>query len=203
MKNYVWLNPVVETSYNLKKLKSILLSKDFEVVNPLLDNANIVLGKYREYVLKANKTVVDARCPMIIEHFKKHEFIVDYPDIEPILIHVARELADRKDLKDGKKYILTPCKSLKEYGINLNLDNTYFYTWDEFVLSNNIEIQGETSHESPVPLGFFDSFETKILKVSSHNINQITQSIIDEFKFVEGLYCNKGCNNGDGVTSIG
>ena len=106
MKNYVWLNPVVETSYNLKKLKSILLSKDFEVVNPILDNANIVLNKYREYVLKANKTVVDARCPMIIEYFKKHEFIVDYPDIEPILIHVARELADRKDLKDGKNIFL-------------------------------------------------------------------------------------------------
>lgn len=200
MKNYIWLNPVVVSSYDNKKIIDLLRAIDYEIVYPHNDYLKVVKEKYQA-LLKQDYSlpILDQRCPMIYDYFKQSDYQVIYHDIDPILIHTAKELADRSDLKDGYKWIITPCSSLKKMGNELNLENTIFLTWDEFIQYHNLEIEGHSLTDSPIPFGFFDELEKYIIYVDDHNINQLN---LKDIRLIEGLYCGGGCHNGDGVKCL-
>ena len=203
MKKYIWLNPVVIEAYDIIDLELELSKRGFNIVNPSLDNAKIVLDKYETEIKGSECTIVDSRCPLITKHLKEKGINAQYSKTDPILIHIAKELSSRIDLIDAVKYIITPCKALKEYGNRLCLSNITFLTWDEFINQTNIKLKSKKLSNSPIPFGFFDSLRVNVKNVYKSNIDDITQEVVDYYDLIEGLYCENGCHNGDGVESIG
>lgn len=201
LKKYIWLNPVITSSYDETSLIKCISEIGFEIVKPKEKHLDILLAKYKRELLNTKKPILDKRCPLIVEHYKDRMEDFKDVDIDPILIHVSKELSNRDDLMDGIKYIITPCTSLKKIGENLKLKNTVFYTWDEFVFEHNISIIGNKLENSPIPLGFFDSISNNILKVTEGQL-KISKKDLKDYDIVEGLYCLNGCHNGDGVTCI-
>ena len=90
----------------------------------------IVLRKYRELLEHADGTFADARCPAAVSLVRSLQPGIRIADIEPILIHCARELAERPDLADGRKIITTPCRILADMGNKLELKDTHFGTME-------------------------------------------------------------------------
>lgn len=199
MKNYVWLNPVIINSYNISYLEKKLNFLGFKIVYPKEDHLSIIKNEYKNLLKKSNKPILDMRCPLIVDYFLYNKINVKFSKIEPILIHISRELEKRKDLIDGIKWIITPCIALKKMGNDLNLKNTIFLTWDEFYSFLDLSISGKKLNNSPIPFGFFDEIEKNIEKVSRNNLKNFS---LNKVRLIEGLYCKNGCHNGDGVKCI-
>jgi len=129
----------------------------------------MVLEKYKERMEQANGTVADARCPEavnLIERYNEEENLsIQVADIEPILIHCARELSARSDLADGGKIITTPCRILAEKGNALELPWTRFVSWKDF-LSELGETLEPAPEASPIPPGFFTGLSVPVLSLS-------------------------------------
>lgn len=197
MRKYIWLNPIVISSYNLLDSQTVLSIKKYTIVYPKKNHAEIVLNKYKN-LEKNSKPILNQRCPLISDYFQKNNIDVNFYNIDPILISTAKELSSDEKLSNGVKIITTPCTALAQQGNNLKLKNTFFLTWDFFCLINNIHINGEKLANSPVPLGFFDKISNKVLKLTGNF--QIKN--LNNYEIIEGLYCENGCHNGDGVNSI-
>lgn len=205
---YIFINPVVDKMYEEEALDKVLLNNGYIRVEVENDWHGIVKEKYKE-VINENKnndlTILDRRCQATIDtisqHIKSKEVLI--PEIEPILIHCGREIAEREDLKDKKKVITTPCESLANYGNELNLKDTVFISWKIFLmdLDQKDKIQRRILDESLIPLGYFTSFGSKITSISGkENIeNYFKNGLHKKDELVEMLYCDNGCNNGDGV----
>lgn len=202
---YILINPVVDKMYKQDTLNSFLKTNGYVRVFCNEDWANIVINKYKNVIKYAKgSTIIDMRCPLAVDTVKdiidKDKNII-FPDMEPILIHCAKEISLREDLKDGEKIIITPCKSLKDMGNNLRMDNTIFMTWLEFLESLDQNIEGNVLDNTPIPLGFFDSLDVKKESISG---NDNIESYFRKNKFknldiIEMLHCHNGCHNGDGV----
>ena len=108
-----------------------------------------------------------------------------------------------KEVKGKQKIITTPCESLANYGNKKELEDTVFISWKEFIKSidKDSTIKSNILDESPIPLGYFDSLKFKITSLSGKD--NIESYFENEFykkdDLVEMLYCQGGCNNGDGV----
>lgn len=202
---YILINPVVDKMYEQEILNNFLKINGYTRVFYNENWADIVINKYKDVIKNAKgATIMDMRCPLAVDTVKdiieKDQNII-FPDIDPILIHCAREISLREDLKDGEKIIITPCKSLKDMGNNLRMDNTIFMTWIEFLESLDKNIEGNVLDNTPIPLGFFDSLDLKKESISG---NDNIESYFRKNKFknldmIEMLYCHNGCHNGDGV----
>lgn len=199
---YIWLNPIVTESYDMQILLSELHDLGYTPMYPIQNHLEDVTDEYKQ--LSTHKTIIDRRCPLAFDAIQaactKYHHPVANHDIEPILIHIAREFAARKDLKDSSKLIITPCISLKDMGIRLHLDDTTFMTWDEFVKQNAIKTKGHKLGKSPIPFGFFKNISKHVMHVTSDNMNDLKN--LENTEIIEGLYCDGGCQNGDGVTTI-
>ena len=202
---YILINPVVDKMYEQEILNNFLKINGYTRVFYNENWADIVINKYKDVIKNAKgATIMDMRCPLAVDTVKdiieKDQNII-FPDIDPILIHCAKEISLREDLKDGEKIIITPCKSLKDMGNNLRMDNTIFMTWLEFLESLDQNIEGNVLDNTPIPLGFFDSLDVKKESISG---NDNIESYFRKNKFknldmIEMLYCHNGCHNGDGV----
>lgn len=199
MKNYIWLNPVVSVAYEGSSLIHFLSEMGFEVVQPNCDHVSTVRKEYRDLLDRSENIVLDQRCPKITESFHSMNVNVVFHDIDPILIHVAKELANREDLKDGYKWIITPCVALKNLGNRLCLEDTIFLTWDDFKQYLKINLLGRELENSPIPFGFFNSIEKNTIYVSQESMHPLH---LQGVKLIEGLYCKNGCHNGDGVQCL-
>ncbi|WP_317368459.1 hypothetical protein [uncultured Tyzzerella sp.] len=202
---YILINPVTDQMYEKDILNNFLKINGYTRVFTNNNWANVVMEKYDSTIKNTkNTTVIDMRCPLAVdvvkENTNKNENII-FPDIEPILIHCAREISLREDLKDGEKIIITPCKSLKEMGNKLLLDNTIFMTWLEFLKYLNNNIEGNFLKSTPIPLGFFDKLNVRKESLSGdENIkNYFKNKKFEGLDIIEMLYCHNGCHNGDGV----
>ncbi|WP_311694898.1 hypothetical protein [Sneathia sanguinegens] len=202
MKKYILLNPVVINSYNLSFLEKKLNNLGFSLVFSKEDQAKIVKNEYKALLQKEKGTILDQRCPLIVDYFKKSKLNVKFHNIEPILIHIAKEIAYREDLADGQKWIITPCTALKKYGNSLNLENTFFFTWDEFCNKYSLNLKGKKLDNSPIPFGFFSDIEKNVISVEEKDLKNISNVSIKKVRLIEGLYCHNGCHNGDGVKCI-
>lgn len=190
--------------YIKETLDKVLLENDYIRVEVENDWHEIVKEKYKDLHKNSdNLIILDRRCPVTIEiikpYIKSKEVLI--PEIEPILIHCGREVAAREDLKDKKKVITTPCESLANYGNKLNLKDTEFISWNDFFNKLDKEIPRKILDESPIPLGYFTSLGLKSNSISGkENIeNHFKNGLHKKYELVEMLYCNNGCNNGDGV----
>lgn len=194
--------------YIKEDLDEVLINNGYIRVQVENDWHGIVKEKYKEVVDENkdnNLTILDTRCPKTIETIsneaKSKDIIV--PKIHPILIHCGIEISERDDLRDKSKVVTTPCESLADYGNKLNLKDTSFISWKVFLqdLDEKEKIKRKVLDESPIPLGYFTSFGSKITSISGkENIeNYFENGLHKKDKLVEMLYCNNGCNNGDGV----
>ncbi len=201
---YIFINPVVDKMYIKEILDNILLDNGYIRVEVENDWHGIVKEKYKELHKNSNNlTILDRRCPATIEtvsDYVNHEEVI-IPEIDPILIHCGREIAGREDLKDKKKVITTPCESLANYGNKLNLKDTEFVSWNEFLKRLDREIPRKILDKSPIPLGYFTSLGLKSNSISGKETieNHFKTGLHRKYELVEMLYCNNGCNNGDGV----
>lgn len=199
---YIWINPVTESMYRKPVLDGFLQKHGFTRVWCRTDWGREVKEKYRKMLDGCRDTVADARCPMACELVKSMaEDGVRAAGIEPILIHCAREISSREDLRNGEKIITTPCVSLADMGNSLRLPNTRFITWNALLKELGQRPEGKQLHASPIPPGFFAGMEERVQSLTGkEEIEAYMKSgRWKEVRLMEMLYCHKGCHNGDGV----
>lgn len=210
---YIWINPVTESMYEETVLERFLVRRGLVRVRCKTDWGSIVREKYRRLVEVSEVTIADARCPMacglvreVQSKRRQGEKIggeagMKVADIEPILIHCAREISGRKEFSDGEKIITTPCRSLADMGNSLGLKHTRFMTWNDFLKEIEEWPEGRLPEASPIPLGFFSGLEGKVESLTGKKIieNYVEHPGGRKTVLVEMLYCDRGCHNGDGV----
>lgn len=213
---YILINPVTDRMFVPEYLEALLREGGFQRVYCETDWAAVVKEKYQTILEQSEGMVVDMRCPLACKIPKDMDRIeggnLIYPDIEPILIHCAREISSRWDLHGAEKIITTPCRALAELGNKLELPETRFLSWNDFVAElsekEGISKSGITSYHSqsppdmtPIPLGFFRELPFKQKSISGENSIREFFSTENEKKvrLAELLYCQDGCHNGDGI----
>ena len=200
---YLWINPVTDRMYDKQVLNEFIVQHGYERVETSKDWLLVVREKYKNAVQNSDKTVVDMRCPMAANLVKEIAELdnFQFPEIHPILIHCGCELAKMQMEDEDELIITTPCKVLAARGNDLNLKNTKFIPWNQFLRSLNCEPKGKTHKETPIPLGFFD--ELKFNTVSLTGEDDIREYFRKDFskeaQLIELLYCENGCHNGDGI----
>ena len=176
---YLWINPVSERMISVEALERMLEKHDLTRVVCRESWGEIVLRKYRELLEHADGTFADARCPAAVSLVHSLQPGIRIADIEPILIHCARELAERPDLADGEKIITTPCRFLAALG----------------------EPMEPAPDASPIPPGFFKDLPFSVVSRSGRPAieSYVTGNDWKNAKLIELLYCVQGCHRGDGV----
>lgn len=203
MDKFLWINPVATEMYDSPGLRQQLEQRGFEVVACGQDHIAAVREKYRLAIAKAEGCLADMRCPLAVDYIKAeyNPPFLEYPAIEPILLHCARELQQRLEGK-GRLYVTTPCEALRDLGRSLNLPGVAFLTWVEFVRQEGLLLQKAALQASPIPPGFFGEYgarggmldsKEKIDEFFSAGPQQPAESIL------ELLYCPQGCHKGNGV----
>lgn len=203
MRKFLWINPVASEMYDSPSMRNQLMKKGFELVSCTQDHIACVKGKYHLSIEKSLCCIADMRCPLAVSYIKEQytDLYLEYPDIEPILIHCARELQKRLEGK-GDLYITTPCASLRDFGNSLGLAGVNFYTWNEFAQLQGLLLQKRMLEASPIPPGFFLEYGTKVRVLDSkEKIDRYLSSMRQQpaEKILELLYCSGGCHNGDGI----
>ncbi|MCC8025695.1 MAG: hypothetical protein LIP16_10400 [Clostridium sp.] len=206
---YIWINPVAESMYEKSVLREFLEKHQLYQVQCDKDWGTIVKNKYYRESAGGGGSVADARCPMAGELVKKVRAEegggcagLRVADIEPILLHCAREICGREDLKAGEKLITTPCRSLADMGNALGLDNTRFITWNGLLGELGDMPEGRLPNASPIPPGFFEELGLRTESVTGKEEieDYVRRGRWREVQLTELLYCDQGCHNGDGVT---
>jgi hypothetical protein len=197
---YLWINPVSERMISAAALEKLLKKHDLTRVVCQESWGEIVLRKYRELLEHADGTFADARCPAAVSLVHSLQPEIRIADIEPILIHCARELAERPDLANGEKIITTPCRILADMGNKLELKDTHFVPWNRFLAALG-EPMEPAPDASPIPPGFFKDLPFSVVSQSGRPAieSYVTGNDWKNAKLIELLYCVQGCHRGDGV----
>ncbi len=203
MRKFLWMNPVALKIYDSPALHKQLSEKGFELCGCQQDHIAAVKEKYRAAIGHSTACVADMRCPMAVEYIKGQyaPAFLDYPEIEPILLHCARDLHERLS-GQGLLYITTPCAALQKLGNNLGLPGVKFYTWAEFARQEDIFLPKKELDASPIPPGFFAEYGDQAQVLDSRediDLFFLSHSKPASKKILELLYCPNGCHNGDGV----
>jgi len=200
---YIWVNPVAAGMYEPKILDEFLNQHGYKRFETSIDWLNVVREKYREVVGKADKTVIDMRCPKAVEAVKKFEISKNFifPEIYPILIHCGQEAGMTVELLNAEKIITTPCKALADMGNALKIPKTEFVPWIEFLKFHKNVPKANKLPKSPIPPGYFESLNVKCKSLTGEEAirDYITHYQPDGIQLIEMLYCKDGCHNGDGV----
>lgn len=200
---YIWINPVTANMYDPDALNCFLTENNYIRVEASKQWLEIVKEKYKQTIEKAEHTVIDMRCPKIIDFIDAYALrdTVTIPAIEPILIHCGRELSERKDLLEYEKIITTPCQALADFGNSLCLPKTTFLPWNQFLASLGGGLVAVPPRESPIPPGFFDGLDCKKTSITEKQaICDLFESFKpNQFDLIELLWCRDGCHNGDGI----
>ncbi len=206
MKHYIWLNPVVLAMYGEEPLERVLAACGYELVACRQNHMAHVKQQYEAAVKESEACVLDVRCPAAAAYVKlKYPDAAEhavFPEIEPILLHAARELAENLDFSDGSDLtVITPCRELKELGERQGMAATHFLTWKELVAWQGIRLNRTDLEKSPIPPGFFAEYGEQAACLTS-------RQAIDEFfggkgykakRIAEMLICRDGCHNGNGM----
>lgn len=199
---YIYINPVVDSMYDQKDLDEFLLDHGYHRVFHKENWGKVVKQKYKKYFNEYGKTIIDVRCPLACEIVKNMNITdIKFPNIEPILIHCAREVSTKYSFCSDEIIITTPCKSLADFGNSLNIKNIYFISWNKFLYQIKSQFRSKKQIFTPIPLGFFDSLDMKKYSISGEiQINNYFKSNkYKDLDIVEILFCDEGCHNGDGI----
>lgn len=203
----VLINPVVNAMYGVRELRDALHRLGFRVVAGKADHAGRVRALYADAVARrGSRTVVDMRCPAAAARFRAlmGEDGHEYPEIEPILVHCAREVCE--DLEDGGDCLVTtPCEILAEYGRSRSVARACFLTWKSFLARHGVDKAMlpplRTLGPGPIPPGFFKSLPCAVRSlvgaeaISAYGLERRPNPPA----LLELLDCPGGCLNGDGV----
>lgn len=200
---YILINPVVDSMYEKEELDEVLFRHGYQRAECQESWGPVVKEKYNELLKTTEKTVIDARCPVaaqkVKEEYQQEHLLV--AEIEPILLHCAREISNQEELKGYEKVITTPCKALADQGNRLNLEETKFIAWNEFERTLDVTLESRKLSASPIPPGFFGDMEFANDSISGKEIIEeyFESETSRKMKLIEMLYCQQGCHNGDGV----
>ncbi len=207
---YVWINPVAERMTDRAALAELWKRHHLEPVYCRTDWGADVKSAYYDAAVAAERegrTLADARCPLaakLVRELKQElgerAAALTLAPIEPILLHCARELAQRRELQDGEKWITTPCQALARQGNALGLAGVRFLTWRALCRELG-ERPGRALKESPIPPGFFQNMGLRTGSVTGRErIEEFVRSgAWRGLQLAELLYCPGGCHRGDGV----
>ena len=200
---YIWINPVTANLYEPDALNKYLARHGYERFETAGDWMGEVKEKYRQAVANSTSPVMDVRCPKIKALLEEVGVTAEVilPEIDPILIHCAREGSEREDLQGEEKLITTPCKALADMGNGLNLPDTRFVSWKQFVEMLGEEPPRKPLHVSPIPPGFFDDLGIQTVSVTGKEEirNYLKNKLTSDVQLVEMLICEDGCHHGDGI----
>lgn len=204
---YIWINPVTDSMYATDVLNEFLCQYGLKRIQTFIDWRKVVKEKYGVAVAQATHPVVDMRCPKIKELLDELGVTsaVTSPEIEPILIHCARECSKREELSGEEKIITTPCQALADMGNRLGLKDTWFVPWNRLVEALGGGPECIPQKASPIPPGFFTDLGLRTESISGEEEirNYFQNGIANEVQLIEMLFCQKGCHNGDGVMCRG
>ena len=200
---YIWINPVTANLYESDALNEYLVRHGYERFDTSGDWMGEVKEKYLRAVAKSTHPVIDVRCPKIRELLEEMEDTsnITVPQIDPILIHCAREGSERGEMQGKEKVITTPCKALADMGNALKFPDTCFVPWNQFVNMLGEEPARRQLKESPIPPGFFEELGVKTASVTGKEEirNYLKNEITRDVQLVEMLFCEDGCHHGDGI----
>lgn len=209
MAKYIWINPVAIKMYEdkLQLIEAGLIKNGYEIVT-CESQMDYVRNQYIEFGLEVDETVLDCRCPETIKLLEKNNLLEGYivPDIEPILVRTSRVLYENHvKTEEDLLIITTPCTELRDFAKE-RLDGNKgikFLTWKEFIENEGMESLGKID-ASPIPLGFFENSFDKVLELSDEkrilaNFNLLKKTKEKKYDLIEMLYCDGGCNSGDGL----
>ena len=193
---YLWINPVTDRMYDKQVLNEFILQHGYKRVEVSKDWLLVVREKYKKAVQNSEKTVVDVRCPMAADLVKEiaEPDNFEFPEILPILIHCGCELAKMQMEEEDELIITTPCQALADRGNELNLKNTKFIPWNQFLQILNCEPEGKLHKETPIPLGFFDELNFRTVSLTGeYDIREyFRKDYSKETQLIELLYCENG-----------
>jgi len=200
---YIWINPVVDKMYEPKALAEFLTAHGYKRIQASVDWLTVVKEKYRQAVAQSEHPVMDMRCPAtktLLDETGVAD-MVTIPDIKPILIHCGEECSNGPEWEDMEIVIVTPCQALADMGNALELKDTYFVPWNQFVEMQGDEPERIQPEESPIPPGFFAGMDIKVSSVTGEEEirNYLNAGVPKEVQLVEMLFCKEGCHNGDGI----
>jgi hypothetical protein len=153
------------------------------------------------------RPLIDQRCPLI-----RQIVLQDYPALAgqlvvtpSILLTCARELHEQYVAANpvAGLTVITPCQALSAAGDELGLPRLTFLTWTRFAQQHALPNWLKRIDDSPIPPGFFQFKELTVLETSGESAvrNALDQTANQTCPadFLELLYCERGCHNGDGV----
>lgn len=203
--SYIFINPVVERMYPRQSLNRFLARHGFERVECGTDWAAAVLKKYRALLGSREETVADARCPEAAEFARREGRPGVYvAPIEPILLHCAREISQKRELAGRPKVITTPCRALAREGNRLGLRETEFVAWNQLLKELGDGPEAAGLDESPIPPGYFSPLGVRAATATGPGevLSHIREREAGRERIWELLYCRGGCHNGDGVMGL-
>ncbi len=188
--------------YDKEELYNYLKQQKFGQVYCQKDWIPFVKNEYKKVTTAfPDSIIMDMRCPKAVQYVKQTARTenLHFPQIEPILIHCAKELAEKYGKSDSL-IITTPCKALADYGNALNIHNTTFISWNDFAADNSCQLKKNHLETSPIPPGFFKVLKSTISLTGEDEIKVFFNSENSKsIGIIEMLFCKDGCNNGDGV----
>ena len=203
---YIWINPVVDRMYDRSCLHLLLQKHGYLRVECRENWGQRVLKEYKRLAESSQVPVADVRCPkvwkLLEERYKGNGILI--PAIEPILMHCARVIAGREELKGKAKVITTPCEILADIGNKAKLPETRFVSWKQFLLELGERLESEKLESSPIPPGFFQNLQCLVVSITGEDevCSYLKNGDYGAARMIELLWCRDGCHHGDGVIDL-
>ena len=154
------------------------------------------------------RPLIDQRCPLIRQIvLQDYPALTDQLVITPsILLTCARQLHKQYVAaapEENSLTVITPCQALSVAGDELGLPGLIFLTWTQFARHFALRDRLKPIDQSPIPPGFFQFNDFTVLETSGNSA--VRRALADAAAqrcpadFLELLYCERGCHNGDGM----
>ena len=208
--SYLFINPVVAAMAG-NEYPSLLVQISALGFN-ILDcpNAAESVHAAHETALRdaSDRPLIDQRCPLI-----RRMVLQDFPALSnqlvvtpSILLTCACNLYEQyvaASPTSNSLTVITPCQALADAGDELGLPHLNLLTWNQFARQYALSSFVKRIDHSPIPPGFFHFTNFTVLETSGESA--VRRALNDAEKhlcpadFLELLYCERGCHNGDGV----
>lgn len=208
--SYLFINPVVAAMAG-DEYPALLMHVDalgYQVLDCPGAAASVHLSHEAALRGASVRPLIDQRCPLI-----RQIILQDYPALADqlvvtpsILLTCARELHEQYVAaapSNSSLTVITPCQALADAGDELGLPHLTFLTWNQFARQHALSSWLKPIDQSPIPPGFFQFSDFTVLETSGEPA--VRKALEDAASqgcpadFLELLYCERGCHNGDGM----
>lgn len=208
--SYLFINPVVAAMAGdeYPALLMHVAALGYQVLDCPGAAASVHLSHETALRGTAARPLIDQRCPLVRQIvLQEYPGLADQLVVTPsILLTCARDLHQQYVAAAPAKNsltVITPCQALVDAGDELGLSCLIFLTWTQFARRHNLSGRLNRIAESPIPPGFFQFDDFTVLETSGESAvrNTLTDAASQRCTadFLEMLYCERGCHNGDGM----